>query len=368
MKKLKILEIIGDATLAGAPRHLLSLLENLDTKKFALMVITPPGPLTGEIRSIRKSIEIKIVPMRSKMDLSAIKEMRDIIKHLEPDVIHVHGTRGGVLGRLAAFSLKIPIIYTEHLWTKNYQMPSRIAQRVQLIGLWLLDMITDLNIAVSDAVKDFMLANQITRPEKVIVIYSGIMPAKKKANVLSNNKKYQLKSIGTLNEQKGMQYLIAAMPLVLREFPQTELEIIGDGYFKKNLSREIKEMKLAGKVKLSGFVKDIYGELEKTDIYVQPSLSESFGLAILQAMSVGLPVVATKTGGIPEVVTQGKTGILVEPKNSKELSRGVLELLRDPQKAQKMGKMAAEDAEIKFSLKDMISEIETVYQKIVQTG
>lgn len=366
MSKLKILEIIGDATLAGAPRHLLSVLENLDTKKFALFLICPPGPLAGEVRSLRRTVDIEIVPMRSKLDFKAIKEIRANIKEIRPDIIHIHGTRGGILARLAAIGLKYPVIYTEHLWTKDYQLGGRISHRSQLIGLWFLDMFTTLTIAVSEAVKDFLIKSQITRPEKVLVIYNSTEPPKKKAQPFKG-KNTLIASIGTLNEQKGMQYLIQAMSRVLREFPRTELMIIGQGSYKTKLEKLIKRMKLASKIKLTGFVKDVYDELEKVDIYVQPSVSESFGLAILQAMSMGLPIVATNTGGIPEVVTSGKTGILVEAKKPEALASGLLELLRDHKKAQKMGKLGAEDAKIKFNLKDMIIDLETVYVNMVKT-
>jgi len=364
--KLKVLQIIGDATLAGAPRHLLSLLENIELKKFSLFLICPPGPLAGEVRNLKRTIDIEIVPMRSKIDLGAIKEIRSNIKHIKPDVIHIHGTRAGILARLSVIGLKYPVIYTEHLWTKDYQLRSRFSHHLQLIGLWFLDMFTTLTIAVSQAVKDFLIESQITRPEKVLVIYNGTEPPKKKAKPFEG-KNTLIASIGTLNEQKGMQYLIQAMPKVLREFPDSELVIIGQGPYKTELEKLIKNMKLASKVKLTGFVKDVYDELEKVDIYVQPSISESFGLAILQAMSMGLPVVATNTGGIPEVVTSDKTGILVESKDPESLADGLIDFLRDPKKAQKMGTLGAEDAKIKFNLEDMIIDLETVYVNMAET-
>ncbi len=199
-----------------------------------------------------------------------------------------------------------------------------------------------------------------------MVIYNGIEPVKKKAKPFSKENEVLIGSIGTLNEQKGMQYLIKAMPAVLKEFPNAKLEIIGEGYYKDRLQRLVKSMKLTRQVKFTGFLKDVYEELEKLDLYVQPSLSESFGLAILQAMSVGLPVIATKTGGVPEVVTDGKTGLLVEPKNSGQLASAVLEILRDKEKAISMGKLAAEDATLKFSLKDMVEETEDVYEGVAE--
>lgn len=365
--KLKVLEIIGDATLAGAPRHLLSLLENFDYKKFSLFVICPPGPLAGEIKTLHKTIDLEIVPMHSRFDLAAIKEIRTNIKHIKPDVIHVHGTRAGLLGRLAAIGLKFPVIYTEHLWTKNYRLSSRLESVLQVVALWFLDMFTTLNIAVSQAVKDFMVESQVSRPEKITVVYNAVDLPHKKAKIFTK-KEITLGTVGTINWQKGIQYLISALPKIIREFPETKLVIVGEGAYKDHLKAQVKKMRLSGKVSFTGFVKGIEDEMVKFDLYIQPSLSESFGLAIVQAMGLGLPIIATNTGGIPEVVTTGKSGLLVEAGKPQALSDAILTLLRDHSKAKEMGKLAAEEAKIKFNLEDMVQETEGIYEQVAKSG
>lgn len=368
MRKIKVLEIIGDATLAGAPRHLLSLLENFNYKKFAFFVICPPGPLAGEIRSLprkQKPFDLEIVPMESKMDLGAIREIRVNIRDVKPDLIHVHGTRAGVLGRLAAIGLRYPIIYTEHLWTKNYRLPNRLAHGFQISGLWFLDMFTTLNIAVSQAVKDFMVTSQISRPEKIVIVYNATAVPKKKAAIFSSkDRHFKLGTVGTLNFQKGVQYLIQAMPQVLKEFPKTTLEIVGEGDYRRSLERLTKKLKMQKSVSFAGFVNDVENRLIHYDLYIQPSLSESFGLAIIQAMSLGLPIVATNTGGIPEVVTAGKSGILVEVAKPLALAQAIIEILRDPKRAKHMGELGREEVKIKFNLPDMIKETEQIYEAV----
>lgn len=368
MKKLKVLEIIGDATLAGAPRHLLSILENIDYKKFTIFVISPPGPLAAEVRSLKKNIDLEIVPMNSRIDIGAIREIRSNIKHLKPDIIHIHGTRAGLLARVASIGLDSPIIYTEHLWTKQYRLRNPFLHGLQIFGLWFLDMFTTANIAVSQAVKDFMVDNQISRYEKIVVIYNAIELPRTKAKIFSDKKEILLGTVGSLNYQKGIQFLIRAMPRILKEFPNVKLEIVGEGTYKKVLQSEVDSLKLKNKVIFAGFVKNIYERIEKFDVYIQPSISESFGLAIIQAMGMGIPVVATTTGGIPEVVTTGKSGFLVPASSPKALAQGVLELLRDPEMAKKMGEIAREDVKIKFNLKDMIEKTETLYEAVAESS
>jgi len=365
MSKIKILEIIGDSSLAGAPRHLLSIIENLDLEKFEIHVICPPGPLAGEIKELRRHIDLDSIPMRSRLDFKAIKQIRRQIRHLKPDLIHIHGTRAGSLGRLAAIGFNIPVIYTEHLWTKNFRLANRFLHFFHHIANWFFDLFTTLNIAVSNAVKDFLVDSNISYNEKVKVIYNGIEPLKSQAKVLSGEE-ITIGTVATLNKNKGVQYLIRAWPRVLNEFPQARLEIIGDGPYKEALVKEVKKRKLQKHISFSGFLPDLEKELAKLDIYVQPSLSESFGLAIVQAMSVGLPIIATNTGGIPEVVTDNKSGLLVEPAKPKALGLAILDMLKNKEKTRKMGEMARKEATVRFNLKDMIKELEGTYEAVVQ--
>jgi glycosyltransferase involved in cell wall biosynthesis len=365
--KTIVLEVIGDSSLAGAPRHLLSILENIDNSKFEMHAICPPGPLAGEIRKHCRHTELEIVSMRSRFDTKAIRRLRESYRQIKPDIIHIHGTRGGVLGRLAAIGINKPVIYTEHLWTSDYRLSNFFMNFLHYSANWFLDLFTTLNIAVSGAVKDFMVSRHITYEEKIKVIYNGILPAKHEAKIFRTDQEFLLATVATLNEHKGIQYLIRALNKVVKEYPGVQLEIIGDGEYKRTLVNLVKKLKLKNYVKFVGFVPNIEKYLSRFDLYIQPSLSESFGLAILQAMSVGLPVVATATGGIPEVVTQDKSGLLVAPANPEALSQAILDLLRDPERARKMGAMARRDAKLRFNLKDMIIALETTYEELAKT-
>lgn len=364
--KIKVLEIIGDPSLAGAPRHLLSILENLDLEKFEISCICPPGPLAGEIKDLRRHIELEVIAMNSRSDFKAISRIRRSIKHLKPDIIHVHGTRAGALGRLASIGLGKPVIYTEHLWTKNFSLSNKFLNFIHHIGGWFLDLFTTQNIAVSAAVKEFMVESSISYPEKIAVIYNGIEPTKVRADIFNNPHEIWLGTVATLIPLKGIQYLIQALPLIRREFPEVKLEIIGEGPYKNHLVRLVKKKKLENFVRFAGFQTDVEKNLAKLDLYIQPSLSESFGLAIVQAMSVGLPVIATRTGGIPELITEGKSGLLVEPARLDELVDAVAKVIRDRGLALRMGEMARRESMIRFNLKDMIEEVENIYEKVAK--
>ena len=318
--------------------------------------------MAGEIRSLRRRIDLEIVPMRSRLDWKAISKTRSIIKHLKPALVHIHGTRAGSVARLAAIGQNVPVIYTEHLWTKQFKLSNRITTFVHYFGNWFLDIFTNLNIAVSFAVKDFLVDSNISHLGKIKVIYNGIEPTSEEAKVLNNKDEILLMTVATLNYQKGIQYLLRALPKIIKEFPAVKLEIIGDGSYRSHLEDLTKKLKLQKNVKFIGFVSDVEKHLAKADLYVQPSISESFGLAIIQAMGVGLPIVATYAGGIPEVVTDGKSGFLVEPAKPEALEAAILDVLRNPAKAKEMGVMAKKEAKLKFNIKDMMRELETTYE------
>jgi glycosyltransferase involved in cell wall biosynthesis len=366
MSKISVLEIIGDSSLAGAPRHLLSILENLDRDNFEVYSICPPGPLAGEIRDIRRKVEVEVIAMKSRSDLVAIEKIRKYIKHIKPDVIHIHGTRAGSLGRLASIGLGKPVIYTEHLWTKDFNLDNSFLNYIHHMAGWFLDLFTTLNLAVSESVKEFMIHSHISYADKIEVVYNGIEPTKSKADIFVDHKEFKLGTIGTLIPVKGIQYLIQALPIVRREFPEVKLEIIGEGPYKKSLVKEVKRRKLEKYVIFSGFQAEIEKSLMGMDMYIQPSISESFGLAIVQAMSVGLPIVATNAGGIPEVISDGKTGLLVAPGKPKELATAIIKILRDRTLAHYLGDNARKESVVRFNLKDMIDQVENIYAKVVK--
>ena len=211
-----------------------------------------------------------------------------------------------------------------------------------------------------------MIEANISYADKIKVIYNGIEPTKTRADIFQNGQEIWLGTVGTLIPLKGIQYLLKAMPIIRQQFPEVHLEIIGEGPYRKKLEKQTKKLKLTKFVKFAGFQADVEKSLAKLDLYVQPSVSESFGLAIVQAMSVGLPVVATRTGGIPELVTEGKSGILIEAGNSKAIAEAVLKLLFDHSLARKMGEMARRESTVRFNLKDMILDVENLYEEVVK--
>lgn len=386
MKKIKILEVIGDSSLSGAPVAVLGLVKGLDKKEFDVTCVCPPGPLAGILREI-KGIEVEVVTMKSKWDFKVIKKIHRLIKSLSkgepasPIIVHTHGLRGGLLGRLACiFAEKTApkVVYTEHLWTADYRLKNRLGYFLQIFWLWFLDFFTDKTITVSKAVADFLVNRGITRLDKIKVIYNGVEVKEKRVEHRKKDNELTIGFVGSLAKRKGVDYLIRAFVDISSNTKPllSKLIIVGEGPEKANLKRLSQRLKIEDKVDFRGQVEDIATIYPTLDLYVQPSLDESFGIATLEAMSFGIPVIVSAVGGLCELL-EGKSdkvaknpyqltdyGILVQPKNSVALSKAILKLLKDKELRRKMARKAKERTK-EFSVEKMVSQTEQLYSKLV---
>lgn len=348
--KNKVLYIISDRNFGGGSRHLYDLISNLDKNLYEPILISIPSPildrLTGKIKTYG-------VEMKSRFDLKAIKNIQKIIALEKPAIIHLHSTRAGILGTMAAKKFKKPVVYTEHLYTQEYKPINKIIHVFQILAYKKLSKyITDV-IAVSEASKKYLTGAHIFPSNKIEVIYHGI-------NQIPNTK-YQISeevtigSVGTLTEIKGYEYLIEA----IQDIKNVKLEIMGTG---PDLEK-LKKLDKNNRVKFLGFKNNPHEFMKNWSIYVQPSIAEAFGLALAEAMSAGLPVIASSVGGIPELVSH--TGLLVPAKDTKALTNAIIKLVDNPKLREELGKYAHIRIKEKFSTENMVKKTEKLYEKIL---
>jgi len=389
MKKIKVLEIIGDSTLSGGSISLLTLIKGLDKRQFDITCICPPGPLAGMLKGV-KDVVVEVIPMRSKWDIEAIKKIRKIVAKLKTKtsdlIVHSHGVRGGWLGRLACLGPKEnapKIVYTEHLWTGEYKLNNPLAHIFQVFGLWLLDFLTTKTIAVSNAVADFLVKKGITRPDKLVVIHNGIEQRAKSKEQRNKGEETTIGFVGGLTRNKGVEYLIRAVAEIILNHKSKilNLVIVGEGEEKKKLKNLTKKLKLDKIVEFKGLVENPSVIYPTLDIYVQPSLSESFGIAALEAMSFGVPVIASNVGGLRELLALESDnitdkdlkkpylltdcGILVPPKNVAALSAAILKLIKDKKLRLRLGDGAKRRAK-QYPAEKMVEKTEKLYLSLIE--
>jgi len=354
---IKVFEVSADASLGGAPKHILTLLKGLDKSIFQLVLICPEGWLQKEAEKL--GIKVFVVPFGGFFDRKSVAKLKHLIKKHQPQIVHLHGVRTGWLGALSLRGAKTKMVYSEHLYTADYHLESKLRERIQLLGLSFVLKKAKLILAPSQAVKRFLMARFKINQKKIKIIYNGLedLAENYQATELVEQK---LGFIGSLNMQKGVETLIRAFKKVRRNYPEAKLEILGDGPLRQGLERE------AGKnVSFLGTKKDIGKYLQNWQMIVVPSRSESFGQIVLEAAMFGKPAIASRVGGLPEVINDGKTGILVPYGKTKELQKAIAYLLENPSLAEKMGKKARERYEKYFTAGKMVRRMEELYRSLL---
>ena len=218
-------------------------------------------------------------------------------------------------------------------------------------------------VAVSQKTREVSLSEGI-REERIAVITNGIVPlpiesrsrieVRKEAGMEAND--LVLVSVGRLVYQKAHEVLIACMPDVLKEFPNVKVLIFGEGPLRTDLQAQIEKLDLSNSVKLPGKTDQIAQHLASADIFVMPSRWEGLPIALLEAMSAGLPSVATKVEGVDEVLLEGEHGLFVPVENSQALAQAILQLLRDPQARSRMGAAARLYISTKYTVDRMCEQ------------
>ena len=367
--RIKLVQVIAESGLGGGPSHVLGILQNIDQKIFDPYLICPSGYLSKEAKKI-DGITVFNTPMISKFDMASLLEIKAILARIRvkynpfgPMMVHSHGARAGLLARMV-MPRGIRNIYTEHRWDYDFKLSNPINNWMQKWLLKRMNFKSDLVIAVSSSVKDFLIKEKLASGKRIVVIpnavnLTSLQPIKIKEKITHPI----IGTIGNLKSVKGQEYLIRAMKDIVKDFPLATLEIIGEGEERGNLEGLIRKLELEHNVSLLGYKENPMPFMRHWNVFVLPSIAETFGIVLLEAASVGLPIVATKVGGIPDIIQDKKSGVLVAPRNSKVIAKEVVDLIRHPVKAAKY-KSAALERVKDFEWKKVIKVLEENYLKL----
>lgn len=367
MKKIKLLHIISRLDIGGAEKQLLSLVSNLDKEKYDVCVAYFEGE--GELRKEfeKRGIKIKKYRFYGLWDVLLWWKLYKDMEANKYNIIHTHGFKadlwGAVVGRLAGVPTIISTVHNQEQYLNN--------PIIRLLEKWIIAPIDDTIIVVSGGVKRFLIKTSGIPEKKIKKVYYGINPVDIKIDAeqdireeLCIDKDVPLIGcIGRLVKQKGHIYLIQAARKVLEKFPKVKFLIIGKGKLEKNLKKLAQNSNLNSNIIFTGFRKDVYSIIDKLSLVVMPSLWEGFGLIFLEAMAMGKPIVATDVGGIPEVIENKETGILVSARNPEALAEAIICLLKDNSLAKRMGERGKVILKECFQSSKMAEEIERIYNK-----
>lgn len=353
-------DIIG-----GGQISLLGLLKRLNRGKYHPVVVCPAvGSLYDELKRI--GVETHIVRMNTLRNLNfllwvkTINRLVQLIKSKKIQIIHSNGSRATIFGGIAARLTKTPLIWHVRIVNSDKLLDRLLARLASKI------------IVISKAVSRRFnwLKN---KEDKVVLVYNGIDLERFKPNVgirkvrgeSLSSKTPMVVTVGRLDWYKGHKYLLEAAEKIVQTLPDARFLIVGDGGYRKRLENQVKQLNLDENVIFTGNRKDIPEILAGIDLFVLSSVSEGFGRAVAEAMACAKTVVATKAGGLSEVVEDGITGRLVSPKNSTALAEAIIELLKDKKKAENMGIAGRKRVEKLFSIERNVKSIEELYEKIL---
>lgn len=355
----KILIINFGKSFGGVEFHIFNIIKNINKDKFKIYIITRKNStFDKKIIDLKNIYDIDIYSLN--ICIRDIFRIRNIIKKNKIEVVHTHGILSSFIYSIIK-AKNVRFIVTVH----GYNYYDRM-NRNRLVRL-LFDKMEvkslkrcDMCIAVSNDIKRYILNRHIDG-HKIVVVNNGI-EIKKLNDKKGKNKKIKIKSLGRLEKVKGYDVLIEAIKLLNERMGiQVECEIAGIGTERAALNELIKKFNLQKQCKLVGFVEDVNAFLQNADIYVQPSLIESFGMSILEAMNNNVVVIASKVGGIPDIVKDGYNGILFESGNISQLAEKIMWITYNKKKCDLIKKNAEFLLSKKFNIKSIVKKIELLY-------
>jgi len=391
-KKNKIIHIITRLDKGGSAENTLLTALGINKKKYEVILVKGPtyesrmsnkehATISADLKEARlKGVRIVNLPFLLRRinpvyDLLALFSLYVFLIKENPTIVHSHTSKAGLLGRLAAKLAGVPIIvHTPHghvffgyfgpLKTKIFILLEKLASRI-----------TDKIATLSNREKEDYILFKIAEEDKLSVICSGIGLNKFKESLLSEkqNLKKELGipqnslivgTAGRLVPVKGPEFLIKAAKYIISKYPDTYFIFTGDGPLEQDLNRKAREMGISENIIFLGWRDDVAKIISIYDIFVLPSLNEGMGRVLAEAMALGKPIVASNTGGIPDLVIHGKNGFLVPPKNPKELAKYIQVLIEDKDKREKMS-LKGKEMSLNFSAEIMIEKIASLYKELL---
>jgi len=345
-----VLLVVTLAEVGGAQSYVASLLPALVRPFDVAVAAYGPGPL----RQATEAAGARFIPLRHVRrpisvwrDVAGLAELALLLRRERPDVLHVSSSKAGVLGRLAGVLARVPVrIFTVHGWA--FSAHSGAYARLYRWADQLVAPLTSVTICVSERERDAGLAAGTCAPEQTVVIPNAVDVAGAPRSQPAGRERPLIVAVGRLKAPKDFLTLVRA----LAELPPGSFEavIVGDGPDRARLDEEIRVRGLAGRVRLAGERRDVPELLAAADVFVLSSRSEGHPVSVLEAMAADLPVVASRVGGVPEQVSEGETGLLVEPGDPAELAAALRRLVADASLRRRLGAAGRARAEQAFDL------------------
>lgn len=385
MNKIRIAQIITRMDWGGSPDIVRLLCDGLDPEVFEVTLLIGRSAHVSRInREFMEQFRVRTIyidqlqrEINPLKDLVALLKIYAIFSRGKFDLVQTHTAKAGILGRLAARMAGVKkIVHCSH-GHNFYGYYGFWGSKLVITVERFFDRFSDKFIALTELEKSDLVNYRVTAAKKVAVVQSGLEIEKyhcPPAEITRLKEEWQLPAtapvvgmVSRLEPVKGPLFLVDAAKIVITACPEVKFLVVGEGSLRKKMEEQCREFKLAGSFIFTGWQEDVEKLLGVLDILVLPSLNEAVGRIILEAATYGVPAIATRVGGVPEIVRDQETGLLVPPQDAGSIARALLELLTDPEKRERLGRAAKEKVTTKFSATDMVRSINNLYLELVHS-
>jgi len=383
---LNIAHVITRLIIGGAQENTLQTVENqysLDGHHVTLIT----GPATGPEGSLMEraahgGFRLETIPSLVRSihpyhDWRAYRELLHLLKEIDPDIVHTHSSKAGILGRRAAFRLGLPVVHTIHGASFHFGQPA-LTYRAYVAAEKMAAPWTDAFISVADEMSQEYIRAGVAPANQFTTVYSGFDvepflhpprdPREVRAELGLQPEDLVVGKVGRLFHLKGHEFVLRAAPQVIRENPRVKFLFVGDGVLREQLEREIAAQGLQSHFIFTGLVPPtrIPELMAAMDIVVHTSQWEGLARVLPQGLIAGRPVISYDVGGAREVVRPGETGYLLPRDSIQELVHALLELAGDAALRQRLGQAGRLLCQDRFRHQTMTAGIESVYRQVLR--
>lgn len=302
-------------------------------------------------------------PINLLKDIQAFNEIKAILEKIKPDLVTTHSNKAGLIGRLAAKTLKIPVIHTSHGFLfggRENTLPGYFYRFAEKIASGAANRV----ICVSMSEYRFALDLKVIKHDKLRLVYNGLPDVDSEGWAKPDQEPPRLISVARFAEPKDHLTLLQALAGLSNI--DWHLDLVGDGPKQRFIESIAGDPRIAKKVSILGMRSDVPELLAKSSLFILSSKREGFPISILEAMRAGLPVIATDVGGVSEAVLDGETGYLVPVGDYALMQKRICALIEDPMLRKQMGEKGRERFLQHFTLEKMVEKTYHIYREVVK--